>query len=82
MFQDGSHPGSTVVDIQRGKHLIFLQMGASCASFAGTYMIERSLHTEAVGKYLIENSPVDVSGMPPVDDTDTLEEPKAETPDE
>lgn len=58
-YQDGSHPGLGVVDVQRGKHLAFMHMAASAASFSGTYMIERSLNTDAVGDYLIENAAVE-----------------------
>lgn len=57
-FQDGSHPGLGVIDLERQKHLAFLHMAASTSSFCGTYLIERALDTDAVGDYLIANAAV------------------------
>jgi len=63
-FQDGSHPGLGVVDLDRQKHLAFLHMAASTSSFCGTYLIERALDTDAVGEYLIANAAVPFGAEP------------------
>jgi len=76
-YQDGSHPGLGVVDVKRNKHLAFMHMGASSASFAGTYMVERSLDTDAVGEHLIEHAAVEFGIRPGRHAGETLLRPPA-----
>ena len=62
LWQDGSHPAAGVLfdtdgDGTADRHLVFVHMAAATDSFSHVYMIDRTLDTEALRRYLLPRSP-------------------------